>query len=163
VINTAAKIELLVYLDQHSTDILFQCPSPNSGDFVPPTLVRIQHIQQMEREAFGPILHVLRYQESATETLIEQINSLRFGLTCGIHSRNLSKAIALAEQLQVGNIYINRDIIGATVGAQPFGGTGKSGTGPKAGGPHYLLRFTTEKTLTINTAALGGDYTLLTK
>jgi len=163
VINTDAKIELLAYLDQHSTDILFQCPSPNSGDFVPLTLVRIQHIKQMEREAFGPILHVLRYQESATETLIEQINSLGFGLTCGIHSRNLSKAIALAEQLQVGNIYINRDIIGATVGAQPFGGTGKSGTGPKAGGPHYLLRFTTEKTLTINTAALGGDYTLLTK
>jgi RHH-type proline utilization regulon transcriptional repressor/proline dehydrogenase/delta 1-pyrroline-5-carboxylate dehydrogenase len=118
-------------------------------------------IDEVNREAFGPILHILRYRESETHGLIDQINAIGLGLTCGIHSRNHVKAVNLAMRLRVGNIYINRDIIGANVGAQPFGGMGKSGTGPKAGGPHYLSQFTSEKTITTNTAALGGDHKLL--
>lgn len=163
VIDREAKIQLTNYLERYQASILFQLPAPSSGNFVAPALIRLPHINQIEREAFGPILHIIHYREDDIDNVIGGINALGYGLTCGIHSRNHHKAQWIAERLRVGNIYMNRDIIGATVGAQPFGGCGKSGTGPKAGGPNYLLRFTNEKTITTNTAALGGDYTLLTK
>jgi RHH-type proline utilization regulon transcriptional repressor/proline dehydrogenase/delta 1-pyrroline-5-carboxylate dehydrogenase len=168
IIDASAKQNLLDYLTENRASILFQTTHfqttvPAPGNFIPPTVIRVHELQQLKREAFGPILHIIRYREVDTDAVINQINAMEFGLTCGIHTRNLRKAQTLAEQLRIGNIYINRDIIGAVVGAQPFGGRGKSGTGPKAGGPNYLQRFTTEKTLTINTAALGGDYILLTK
>jgi RHH-type proline utilization regulon transcriptional repressor/proline dehydrogenase/delta 1-pyrroline-5-carboxylate dehydrogenase len=163
VIDGAAKTQLTNYLARYQASILFQLPTPSTGNFVAPTLIRLRHIKQIEREAFGPILHIIRYREDDIDNVIDDINALGYGLTCGIHSRNHHKAQWIAERLRVGNIYFNRDIVGAVVGAQPFGGCGKSGTGPKAGGPNYLLRFTSEKTITTNTAALGGDYTLLTK
>jgi RHH-type proline utilization regulon transcriptional repressor/proline dehydrogenase/delta 1-pyrroline-5-carboxylate dehydrogenase len=110
---------------------------------------------------FGPILHVIRYSADALDRVVDAINATGFGLTLGIHSRIDSAARDLAQRLRVGNVYVNRNMIGAVVGVQPFGGRGLSGTGPKAGGPHYLHRFTTEQTLTINTAAVGGNATLL--
>jgi len=131
------------------------------GTFVAPTAFEIDGIDALEREQFGPILHIVRYRASDIERVIESINAKQYGLTFGVHSRNESFAEAIAQKVRVGNVYVNRNIIGAVVGVQPFGGQGLSGTGPKAGGPHYLLRFATEKALTINTAALGGNASLL--
>lgn len=166
VIDTDAKASLENYIEQHRANIIFQLPIPleipSTGNFVAPTTIRLKRISELQREAFGPILHIVRYRDSDLDQLVDDINALGYGLTCGIHSRNLHRAQQLAERLQIGNIYLNRDIVGAVVGAQPFGGCGKSGTGPKAGGPHYVLRFATEKVITTNTSAIGGDYTLMT-
>jgi RHH-type transcriptional regulator, proline utilization regulon repressor / proline dehydrogenase / delta 1-pyrroline-5-carboxylate dehydrogenase len=163
VIDANAKASLLNYLEQYREAIAFQLDVPPAGNFVAPTLLRLQRIDQLQREAFGPILHIVRYRESAIDQVVDDINALGYGLTCGIHSRNPHRAQQLSQKLRIGNIYVNRDIVGAVVGAQPFGGCGKSGTGPKAGGPNYLLRFVAEKTITTNIAAIGGDYDLLTK
>jgi RHH-type proline utilization regulon transcriptional repressor/proline dehydrogenase/delta 1-pyrroline-5-carboxylate dehydrogenase len=115
----------------------------------------------LEKEHFGPILHIIRYKAADLGNVIDEINSTGFGLTLGIHSRNEGHALSLADKVNVGNVYINRNQIGAVVGVQPFGGQGLSGTGPKAGGPHYLTRFVTEKTRTNNITAIGGNATLL--
>ena len=110
---------------------------------------------------FGPVLHVVRFKSSEMEKVAEAINSTGYGLTFGIHSR-IESTIELAKKhLRVGNLYINRSIIGAVVGSQPFGGDALSGTGPKAGGPNYLLRFASERTITQNLTAAGGDVALL--
>jgi RHH-type proline utilization regulon transcriptional repressor/proline dehydrogenase/delta 1-pyrroline-5-carboxylate dehydrogenase len=131
------------------------------GTFVAPTAFEIDGIDALQSEQFGPILHVVRYKATDIDRIIASINAKQYGLTFGVHSRNESFAEAIAQKIRVGNVYVNRNIIGAVVGVQPFGGQGLSGTGPKAGGPHYLIRFATEKTLTINTAALGGNASLL--
>jgi len=131
------------------------------GTFVAPVAFEIDGIEALEREQFGPILHIVRYRASEIDRVIESINGRGYGLTFGVHSRNESFADEIAQKIRVGNVYVNRNIIGAVVGVQPFGGQGLSGTGPKAGGPHYLLRFATEKTVTVNTAALGGNASLL--
>jgi RHH-type proline utilization regulon transcriptional repressor/proline dehydrogenase/delta 1-pyrroline-5-carboxylate dehydrogenase len=133
----------------------------HAGFFVPPTLIRLQRLDELSREAFGPVLHILRYDPHELDAIIDAINASGYGLTCGIHSRNQTRAHAIASRLDVGNVYINRDMIGAAVGAQPFGGCGRSGTGPKAGGPNYLRAFVTEQTITDNTAAIGGDVMLM--
>ncbi|RTR02402.1 bifunctional proline dehydrogenase/L-glutamate gamma-semialdehyde dehydrogenase PutA [Halomonas nitroreducens] len=132
-----------------------------NGTFIAPTAFQIEGIDALEREQFGPILHIVRYKASEIDKVIEAINGRGYGLTFGVHSRNESFADEIAQKVRVGNVYVNRNIIGAVVGVQPFGGQGLSGTGPKAGGPHYLLRFATEKTVTVNTAALGGNASLL--
>ncbi|MGS0725430.1 L-glutamate gamma-semialdehyde dehydrogenase, partial [Shewanella sp. 0m-11] len=132
-----------------------------NGYFVAPTAVEIDSIRVLEKEHFGPILHVIRYKSSELDKVITEINSTNFGLTLGIHSRNEGHALKLAAKIRAGNVYINRNQIGAVVGVQPFGGQGLSGTGPKAGGPHYLTRFITEKTHTNNITAIGGNATLL--
>jgi RHH-type transcriptional regulator, proline utilization regulon repressor / proline dehydrogenase / delta 1-pyrroline-5-carboxylate dehydrogenase len=106
------------------------------------------------------VLQVVRYSGDPAQ-VIEQINALGYGLTLGIQTRIDSRAAALANTAHIGNVYINRNTIGAVVGVQPFGGEGLSGTGPKAGGPHYLLRFCAEQTVTINTTAAGGNAALL--
>ncbi|MFT3930803.1 MAG: bifunctional proline dehydrogenase/L-glutamate gamma-semialdehyde dehydrogenase PutA [Spongiibacteraceae bacterium] len=162
VIDQTAKAALKNYIDQHRDNIIFRLHAPSSGNFVAPTLIRLQQISQLQREAFGPILHIVRYRDNALDQLVDDINALGYGLTCGIHSRNTHRTQHLAARLRIGNIYVNRDIVGAVVGAQPFGGCGKSGTGPKAGGPNYVLRFVVEKTITTNTSAIGGDYKLMT-
>lgn len=131
------------------------------GTFIAPMAFGIDGIEALEREQFGPLLHIVRYQADKLDTVIKSINARGYGLTFGVHSRNESFAHAIARKVRVGNVYINRNIIGAVVGVQPFGGQGLSGTGPKAGGPHYLLRFATEKTVTENTTALGGNASLL--
>jgi RHH-type proline utilization regulon transcriptional repressor/proline dehydrogenase/delta 1-pyrroline-5-carboxylate dehydrogenase len=114
----------------------------------------------VKTEIFGPVLQVVRYSGDPAQ-VIAQINALGYGLTLGIQTRIDSRASSLAHAALVGNIYINRHMIGAVVGLQPFGGEGLSGTGPKAGGPHYLLRFCAEQTVTINTAAAGENVQLL--
>jgi RHH-type transcriptional regulator, proline utilization regulon repressor / proline dehydrogenase / delta 1-pyrroline-5-carboxylate dehydrogenase len=134
------------------------------ANLLPPALLEIQHISDMQREIFGPVLHVLRYGSDGKgdpQAVIHQINALGYGLTLGIQTRIDSRAQHLARSSHIGNVYINRNMIGAVVGVQPFGGEGLSGTGPKAGGPHYLYRFCGEQTITVNTAAAGGNATLL--
>ncbi len=131
------------------------------GTFVAPLAVEIDSLERLKGEVFGPILHVIRYSARALDRVVEAINATQFGLTLGIHTRIDSVARDLATRLRVGNVYINRNMIGAVVGVQPFGGRGLSGTGPKAGGPYYLHRFANEQTVTNNIAAVGGNATLL--
>lgn len=132
------------------------------GHYSAPLAAEIRNIDDLDREIFGPVLHVLRYQAHEREDLLESINRKGFGLTFGVHSRIWTTQRALASSIRAGNVYINRSMIGAVVGVQPFGGTGMSGTGPKAGGPHYLYAFATEKIISIDTTAAGGNTTLVT-
>jgi RHH-type transcriptional regulator, proline utilization regulon repressor / proline dehydrogenase / delta 1-pyrroline-5-carboxylate dehydrogenase len=125
-----------------------------------PQMFEVRSIADVKVEIFGPVLQVVRYGGDPMQ-VIEQINALGYGLTLGIQTRIDSRATALAKAAHVGNVYINRNTIGAVVGVQPFGGEGLSGTGPKAGGPHYLLRFCAEQTVTVNTTAAGGNAALL--
>jgi RHH-type proline utilization regulon transcriptional repressor/proline dehydrogenase/delta 1-pyrroline-5-carboxylate dehydrogenase len=131
------------------------------GRFFAPLAVALPRLAALEREVFGPIVHVVTYRASELDQVVEQVNSMGYGLTLGIHTRIDTVAQRIAQRVRVGNIYVNRNMIGAVVGVQPFGGCGLSGTGPKAGGPHYLARFATEQTLSINTAAVGGNASLL--
>ncbi|MTV16091.1 MULTISPECIES: bifunctional proline dehydrogenase/L-glutamate gamma-semialdehyde dehydrogenase PutA [Bradyrhizobium] len=132
-----------------------------SGNFVAPHIFELSAAGQLKEEVFGPILHVVRYRADKLGEVLTAIEATGFGLTLGIHSRIDDTIEHVIDRLQVGNIYVNRNMIGAVVGVQPFGGSGLSGTGPKAGGPHYLARFATEQTITINTAAAGGNAALM--
>ncbi|WP_374650144.1 bifunctional proline dehydrogenase/L-glutamate gamma-semialdehyde dehydrogenase PutA [Dongia sp.] len=131
------------------------------GHFFAPVAYRIDGLNRLQREVFGPVLHVIHYAADKLDDVLASINATGYGLTLGIHSRIDGKVKYIAERLRVGNTYVNRNMIGAVVGVQPFGGEGLSGTGPKAGGPHYLHRFATERTLTIDTTAAGGNASLL--
>ncbi|MEE3003771.1 MAG: bifunctional proline dehydrogenase/L-glutamate gamma-semialdehyde dehydrogenase PutA [Pseudomonadota bacterium] len=132
------------------------------GTFFMPRAYEIDSIKLLKEEVFGPILHVIKYKMKDLDNIIDDINATNFGLTFGVHSRIDAKSLYIKNKVNVGNIYINRNIIGAVVGVQPFGGEGLSGTGPKAGGPNYLKRLCHERTLTINTAAVGGNTSLMT-
>jgi RHH-type proline utilization regulon transcriptional repressor/proline dehydrogenase/delta 1-pyrroline-5-carboxylate dehydrogenase len=136
-------------------------PACRHGTFVPPQAYEISGIEVLEREIFGPILHVVRYRADDIETVCRAINATGYGLTLGIHSRIETSARRIFDLVRAGNTYVNRNMVGAVVGVQPFGGQGLSGTGFKAGGPHYLLRFATERTLSVNTTASGGNPDLL--
>ena len=136
-------------------------PLPPRGRFVPPTMIALDRARDLKEEVFGPILHVVRWRADALDALLDEIAGNDTGLTLGIHSRIDATAEKIVARLGNGNVYVNRSMIGAVVGTQPFGGAGLSGTGPKAGGPNYLRRFATEQTVTINTAAAGGNATLL--
>ncbi len=131
------------------------------GTYVAPLAVELPSLDILKREVFGPVLHVIRFKASELDAVIASINDTGYGLTLGVHSRIDSQAQYIQRHIRVGNVYINRNIIGAVVGVQPFGGQGLSGTGPKAGGPYYMHRFATERTVSINTAAMGGNATLL--
>src|SRR5690606_35329686 len=131
------------------------------GTFVTPAIFEIDNIARLEREVFGPILHVVRYQQGHLDKVIDAINATGYGLTLGLHSRIGAVADFVAERARVGNLYVNRNQIGAVVGVQPFGGEGLSGTGPKAGGPHYLPRFATERVRSTDITATGGNIELL--
>jgi RHH-type proline utilization regulon transcriptional repressor/proline dehydrogenase/delta 1-pyrroline-5-carboxylate dehydrogenase len=131
------------------------------GTFFAPCAYEIDRLDRLEREVFGPILHVVAFDGDRLDAVIDAINATGYGLTLGIHSRVDDFAQRIHARLRVGNTYVNRNMIGAVVGVQPFGGEGLSGTGPKAGGPRYLHRFATERTLTVNTAAAGGNTALL--
>jgi RHH-type proline utilization regulon transcriptional repressor/proline dehydrogenase/delta 1-pyrroline-5-carboxylate dehydrogenase len=132
------------------------------GTFFAPRAYEIPSLDLLTQEVFGPVLHVVRWKANELDKVIDAINATGFGLTLGIHSRIDATVEHIARRAKVGNCYVNRNQIGAVVGVQPFGGENLSGTGPKAGGPHYLLRFATERTLTINTTAAGGNASLLT-
>lgn len=144
--------------------IIHQCKVSEEsahGTFLAPVAVEIDNIGLLEKEVFGPVLHIVRYKATDLDKVLESIRNTGFGLTLGVHSRIDGMAKYVNRRVQVGNVYVNRNMVGAVVGVQPFGGCGLSGTGPKAGGPHYLHRFATERTLSINTAAVGGDTSLL--
>ncbi|HDN69011.1 MAG TPA: aldehyde dehydrogenase family protein, partial [Gammaproteobacteria bacterium] len=131
------------------------------GHFFAPCAYAIDSIGQLQREVFGPVLHVIRYRARDLDKVLTAVNNTGYGLTLGVHSRIDKTQQHIASHAKVGNCYINRSMTGAVVGVQPFGGERLSGTGPKAGGPHYLPRFATERTLTVNTAAVGGNAGLL--
>ena len=135
---------------------------PAEGYFVKPTLIEIESLNNVKEEIFGPVLHVISYNSNEIKKLCEDINDLGFGLTLGIHSRIDHIINYVTKKCNIGNIYINRNIVGAVVGVQPFGGQGLSGTGPKAGGPHYLNRLCHEHSISNNTTAMGGNASLLT-
>jgi RHH-type proline utilization regulon transcriptional repressor/proline dehydrogenase/delta 1-pyrroline-5-carboxylate dehydrogenase len=137
-------------------------PVPPAGTYVAPVAFEIGSIREIPGERFGPILHVVRFALDDLDRVIDEINAMGYGLTMGVHTRVDSRAEHIRARSAVGNLYVNRNMIGAVVGVQPFGGEGLSGTGPKAGGPNYLARFTTERVFTVNTAAAGGDLGLLT-
>jgi RHH-type transcriptional regulator, proline utilization regulon repressor / proline dehydrogenase / delta 1-pyrroline-5-carboxylate dehydrogenase len=132
-----------------------------AGTFVSPAIYEIDGMSVLEREVFGPILHVIRYDRGHLDKVIEDINDSGFGLTLGLHSRIAAVADFVAEHAKVGNLYVNRNQIGAVVGVQPFGGEGLSGTGPKAGGPNYVARFATERVRSTDITATGGNVQLL--
>ena len=136
-------------------------PEQEHGTYVAPAAFRIDSMQDLQREVFGPILHIVRYQAARLDSVIDEINGAGYGLTLGIHSRVDSTVEHIARRMRVGNAYVNRNMIGAVVGVQPFGGEGLSGTGPKAGGPRYLYRFATERALSIDTTAAGGNASLM--
>ncbi|MEA2906217.1 MAG: RHH-type transcriptional regulator, proline utilization regulon repressor / proline dehydrogenase [Alphaproteobacteria bacterium] len=136
-------------------------PLPATGTFVPPTIIALDRARDLTEEVFGPVLHVVRWRADVLDRLIDDIAASGYGLTLGIHTRIDARIEHVVARLAHGNVYVNRNMIGAVVGTQPFGGTGLSGTGPKAGGPNYLRRFATEQVVTINTAAAGGNASLL--
>jgi RHH-type proline utilization regulon transcriptional repressor/proline dehydrogenase/delta 1-pyrroline-5-carboxylate dehydrogenase len=135
--------------------------APSPGYFVAPHIFELSRPADLAEEVFGPVLHVVRYKAAELEHLLDAIEATGYGLTLGIHTRIDATAERIADRLAVGNVYVNRNMIGAVVGVQPFGGSGLSGTGPKAGGPDYLRRFGVEQTISTNTAAAGGNAALL--
>jgi RHH-type proline utilization regulon transcriptional repressor/proline dehydrogenase/delta 1-pyrroline-5-carboxylate dehydrogenase len=133
----------------------------HKGTFFAPAIVELPSLDLIDKEVFGPILHVVRYDPDDIDQVGAALSAKGYGLTLGVHSRLEGFAERVKAAVRAGNVYINRSIIGAVVGVQPFGGMGLSGTGPKAGGPHYLARFAAERAVTVNIAAQGGDPTLL--
>ncbi|EAR60962.1 bifunctional proline dehydrogenase/L-glutamate gamma-semialdehyde dehydrogenase PutA [Neptuniibacter caesariensis] len=168
VINKAAMDRLFDHIElcRAQNKLIHELPlqeQHNQGYFVPPTLIKLHSIDELPDEVFGPVLHIIRYAREDIDRVINEINRSGYGLTFGIHSRNdhfINKVIA---GIEAGNIYINRDQVGAIVGSQPFGGIGLSGTGPKAGGPNYLKSFSREMTVSRNTTAQGGNRELLSR
>jgi RHH-type transcriptional regulator, proline utilization regulon repressor / proline dehydrogenase / delta 1-pyrroline-5-carboxylate dehydrogenase len=136
---------------------------PGAGTYVAPVIVELDRARELKEEVFGPVLHVVRYRADELDLLLDDIVGTGYGLTLGIASRIETTVDHIVARVRTGNVYVNRNMIGAVVGSQPFGGIGLSGTGPKAGGPDYLRRFTAEQTVTINTAAAGGNASLLTQ
>jgi RHH-type proline utilization regulon transcriptional repressor/proline dehydrogenase/delta 1-pyrroline-5-carboxylate dehydrogenase len=152
------------YIAAHRSAVLYEGrldARHERGLFVAPTVIEIADVRELRREVFGPVLHVVRYRGADADRLVDAINASGYGLTLGVHTRIDAFAQNVAARARVGNVYVNRNMIGAQVGVQPFGGMGLSGTGPKAGGPGYVPRFATEQTVTTNTAAVGGNATLL--
>jgi RHH-type proline utilization regulon transcriptional repressor/proline dehydrogenase/delta 1-pyrroline-5-carboxylate dehydrogenase len=162
VIDTEAKQRLETHIARMKKQarVHFAGTAPE-GNYVAPHIFELDDAEQLTEEVFGPILHVVRYPADRLDRVLQSIERSGYGLTLGIHSRIDDTVEAVIDRLPVGNVYANRNMIGAVVGVQPFGGQGLSGTGPKAGGPHYLPRFATEQTVTVNTAAAGGNAALL--
>ena len=165
VIDGEAREGLLAHIAQLKGEgkLIAETPLPAglNGHFVAPVAFEIGGIAELKKENFGPILHIVRYQASELEQVVAAINGTGYGLTLGVHTRNEETAERIEAMARVGNLYVNRNQIGAVVGVQPFGGCGLSGTGPKAGGPSYLLRFVNERTTSVNTTAVGGNASLL--
>jgi len=164
IIDAPAREALVAHVQKFAEDgLLAQAPkAQGNGNYFEPVLLEIEGIQVLEKEVFGPVLHVARYKSKDLDKVINAINASGYGLTLGVHSRINSTIAAVRARARVGNLYVNRNIIGAVVGAQPFGGEGLSGTGPKAGGPHYLHRFAVERVVSTDTTAAGGNASLLT-
>ncbi|MFQ5765977.1 MAG: aldehyde dehydrogenase family protein, partial [Rhodospirillales bacterium] len=169
-VGPVIDLDALAMLESHAERmvgegrLLAQAPLPDGledGTFFAPRAFEIESLDALEGEIFGPILHVIRYPADRLDDVIAAVNATGFGLTLGIHSRVDDTQHRIYRRMRVGNTYVNRNMIGAVVGVQPFGGQGLSGTGPKAGGPRYLHRFAVERSLSVNTAAAGGDAALM--
>jgi RHH-type proline utilization regulon transcriptional repressor/proline dehydrogenase/delta 1-pyrroline-5-carboxylate dehydrogenase len=141
----------------------FEGDVPKNGTYVTPAVVELGSARELKEEVFGPVLHVVRWRADELDHLLDDIAANGTALTLGIHSRIESTVARIVKRLPHGNVYVNRNMIGAVVGSQPFGGSSLSGTGPKAGGPHYLGRFAIEQVVTVNTAASGGNAALLSE
>jgi RHH-type proline utilization regulon transcriptional repressor/proline dehydrogenase/delta 1-pyrroline-5-carboxylate dehydrogenase len=161
VIDRAAYDKLMAHREASRSRWITTLPVPGEGLYVPPTLIAVDSIEDVRREWFGPLLHVARWSAGDLTETIERVNAGGFGLTMGLHSRIVRAAETVEEYARAGNLYVNRSMIGAVVGVQPFGGEGLSGTGPKAGGPHYLPRFCVERVTSTDTTSAGGNATLL--
>ncbi|MDE2306447.1 MAG: bifunctional proline dehydrogenase/L-glutamate gamma-semialdehyde dehydrogenase PutA [Gammaproteobacteria bacterium] len=166
VISAAAAQKLLAHVERMRVEarILKSCrlgEAQRHGTFVAPQMIELRDAAQLTREEFGPILHVVRYRAREVDRVLEAIRTSGYGLTLGVQTRLESFWRHVHRETAVGNVYVNRNMIGAVVGVQPFGGSGLSGTGPKAGGPQYLPRFAAERTITVNTTATGGNAALL--
>jgi RHH-type proline utilization regulon transcriptional repressor/proline dehydrogenase/delta 1-pyrroline-5-carboxylate dehydrogenase len=164
IIDAPAQAALARHVEnlRRSAELIGEAPAPAlSGHFIAPIAFQLPLAQLPRTEVFGPVLHVCTYARAELPGVLRWLRETGYGLTLGIHSRIQSFVDTVVDATRVGNTYVNRSMIGAVVGVQPFGGEGLSGTGPKAGGPHYMLRFATERTLTVNTAAIGGVTELL--
>jgi RHH-type proline utilization regulon transcriptional repressor/proline dehydrogenase/delta 1-pyrroline-5-carboxylate dehydrogenase len=163
VIDREAKDKLDGHIEamKRSAKVHHAGEAPANGTYVAPHIFELNKPHDLAQEVFGPVLHIVRYKAGHLEDVLRSIEGTGYGLTLGVHSRIDATVERVVQALSVGNVYVNRNMIGAVVGVQPFGGHGLSGTGPKAGGPHYLLRFATEQTVTINTAAAGGNANLI--
>ncbi|HET7672664.1 MAG TPA: L-glutamate gamma-semialdehyde dehydrogenase [Burkholderiales bacterium] len=166
IIDAPAQAALARHIERlrKSARLIGEAPAPDAkGNFIAPIAFQLPLEHLPRTEVFGPVLHVCTYRRSELQKVLAWLRDTGFGLTLGIHSRIQSFVDEVVAGTKVGNTYVNRSMIGAVVGVQPFGGEGLSGTGPKAGGPHYMLRFATERTLTVNTAAVGGVTELLSQ
>lgn len=167
IIDAEARSRIAAHVDAARAEkrVVFEGTVPEGelagGNWVAPTIIRLKAATDLKTEVFGPVLHVVRWKPDDLDSVIAAIRATGYGLTLGIHSRIAATVHRITEALPVGNVYVNRNIIGAVVGVQPFGGSGLSGTGPKAGGPDYLLRYAAEQTVSTNTAAAGGNATLI--
>ena len=163
IINKVEKNKLDTYIKNKAKSGLqvYQSNTKTIEQYISPTVIEINTLSDLDEEQFGPILHVLKFKSSEINNLIKDINNMGYGLTMGIHTRIESRADLFSQNCNIGNIYINRDIVGAVVGSQPFGGRGLSGSGFKAGGPNYLIQFLNEKVVSKNSVAFGGNAELL--
>jgi len=165
VIDAEAKSKLNDWLAGHERAgrlyFRWDGPLPARGTYVAPAIVELDRASALDREIFGPVLHVVRWHPDRLDALLDEIAANGTALTLGIESRIDLRVAHVVSRLAHGNVYVNRNMIGAVVGVQPFGGTGLSGTGPKAGGPGYLRRFAAEQVMTVNTTAAGGNAGLL--
>ena len=164
VIDAQARDRLAAHVERWRDGVIFASPLPaglTGGHFFAPTLIRLDSVEELDTEVFGPILHVTTWKSGALEDTLSRVMASGYGLTLGVHSRIAAVAQGVRHLARVGNLYVNRSMIGAVVGVQPFGGEGLSGTGPKAGGPHYLPRFAVERTFTLDTTSAGGNASLL--
>jgi RHH-type proline utilization regulon transcriptional repressor/proline dehydrogenase/delta 1-pyrroline-5-carboxylate dehydrogenase len=163
IIDAPSREALLAHIKKlrATARLIGESQAPSGGNFVAPIAFELALDDLPKVEVFGPVLHVCPYRRQDLGKVLQWLRDIGYGLTLGIHSRIQTFVDEVVRAARVGNIYVNRSMIGAVVGVQPFGGEGLSGTGPKAGGPHYLLRFATERTLTVNTAAVGGVTELL--
>ena len=161
VIDKASYDRLMAYRASQVDRMVHSIAVPDDGLFVPPTVIRLDSLDDLNTEYFGPIVHVATWPAGKLEEAIAAVNAKGFGLTMGLHSRIARISDMVEARARVGNLYINRSMIGAVVGSQPFGGEGLSGTGPKAGGPNYLHRFCAERTTSTDTTSAGGNASLL--
>jgi RHH-type transcriptional regulator, proline utilization regulon repressor / proline dehydrogenase / delta 1-pyrroline-5-carboxylate dehydrogenase len=159
------KLERWISRAEQSGAVLFRFDGnmPARGTYVAPAILELNSARELKEEVFGPVLHVVRWHENELDRLLDDVAANGTALTLGIHSRIDATVAHITRRVPHGNVYVNRNMIGAVVGSQPFGGSGLSGTGPKAGGPHYVQRFALEQTVTVNTAASGGNATLLSE
>jgi RHH-type proline utilization regulon transcriptional repressor/proline dehydrogenase/delta 1-pyrroline-5-carboxylate dehydrogenase len=162
-IDAAAKARIMEWLANLPPGAreTFRHPAEEAGNFLAPRVVELRQVEDLNREVFGPVLHVVRWRGAEEAALLRALAGTGYGLTLGVQSRRAGFAARVAAAVPAGNVYVNRNMVGAVVGSQPFGGQGLSGTGPKAGGPQYLPRFMQERVVTVNTAAAGGDAALL--